>query len=147
MSFVVTKTENTRLWSSHPLNYVIFRTSQKKRGMHRAARRKGDNLKPAGINKACRSIRTIANTLSFPQTKQLLIILSLVSGAVLFYFNFTETLPVASYFLLANNAAAIVIASLYQEDKEAFMRRISDQTILLATVLFLSFGLIAYLSN
>ena len=92
-------------------------------------------------------IRTIANTLSFPQTKQLLIILSLVSGALLFYFTFTEILPSASYFLLANNAAVIIIASLYQEDKEAFMRKISDQTILLATVLFLSFGLIAYFSN
>ena len=55
--------------------------------------------------------------------------------------------PVASYFLLANNAAVIVIASLYQEDKETFMRKISDQTILLAAVLFLSFGLIAYFSN
>ena len=74
---------------SPPLNYVIFRTSQKKRGMH----------------------------------------------------------PAASYFLLANNAAVIVIASLYQEDNEAFMRKISDQTILLAAVLFLSFGLIAYFSN
>ena len=92
-------------------------------------------------------IRTIANTLSFPQTKQLLIILSLVSGALLFYFTFTEILPSASYFLLANNAAVIIIASLYQEDKEAFMRKISDRTILLAAVLFLSFGLIAYFSN
>lgn len=81
--------------------------------MHSAARRTGDNLKPAGINKACRGIRTIANTLSFPQTKQLLIILSLVSGALLFYFTLTEILPTSSYFLLANNAAVIVIASLY----------------------------------
>ena len=43
--------------------------------------------------------------------------------------------------------SVIIIASLYQEDKETFMRKISDQTILLATVLFLSFGLIAYFSN
>ena len=92
-------------------------------------------------------IKTIANTLSFPQTKQLLIAVSLISGTLLFYFIFTKILQDAAYFLLANNAAVIIIASLYQEDKEAFMRRISDQTILLATVLFLSFGLIAYFSN
>lgn len=92
-------------------------------------------------------IKTIANTLSFPQTKQLLIAVSLISGTLLFYFIFTKILQDAAYFLLANNAAVIIIASLYQENKEAFMRRISDQTILLATVLFLSFGLIAYFSN
>jgi len=41
----------------------------------------------------------------------------------------------------------IVIASLYNEKREAFMRQISDVTILLATVLFLSFGLIAFYSR
>ncbi|MCG8345737.1 MAG: UbiA family prenyltransferase [Chlorobiales bacterium] len=92
-------------------------------------------------------IKTIANTLSFPQTKQLLIAVSLISGTLLFYFTFTRILQDTAYFLLANNAAVIIIASLYQEDKETFMRKISDQTILLATVLFLSFGLIAYFSN
>ena len=93
-------------------------------------------------------LKTIANTLSFPQTKQLLIVVSLISGTFLFYCTFTKILPDVTYFLLANNAAVIIIASLYKEKKEAaFMRKISDQTILLATVLFLSFGLIAYFSN
>lgn len=92
-------------------------------------------------------IKTIANTLPFPQTKQLLIAVSLVSGTLMFYFTFTKILQDAAYFLLVNNAAVIIIASLYQENKEAFMRKISDQTILLAAVLFLSFGLIAYFSN
>ncbi len=92
-------------------------------------------------------IKTIANTLSFPQTKQLLIAVSLISGTLIFYFTFTKILQDAAYFLLVNNAAVIIIASLYQEDKEAFMRKISDQTILLATALFLSFGLIAYFSS
>ncbi len=92
-------------------------------------------------------IKTIANTLSFQQTKQLLIVASLISGTLLFYFTFTKILQDAAYFLLANNAAVIIIASLYQEDKETFMRKISDQTILLAAVLFLSFGLVAYFSN
>jgi len=91
-------------------------------------------------------IRTIANTISFRQTKQLLIIASLASGALLFAFTFTGILPEITYFLLANNAAVIVIASLYREDREAFMRKISDLTIVLAGVLFLSFGLIAWLA-
>ncbi|UZJ41279.1 UbiA family prenyltransferase [Prosthecochloris sp. SCSIO W1101] len=88
-------------------------------------------------------IKTIANTLSFPQTKQLLIIASLISGTLIFYFTFTNILPNVTYFLLANNAAVIVIASMYKERQEAFMRKISDLTILLATILFLSFALIA----
>ncbi|ASQ90393.1 ubiquinone biosynthesis protein UbiA [Prosthecochloris sp. GSB1] len=92
-------------------------------------------------------IRTIANTLSFPQTKKLLIVASLISGLTIFSFTITKILPASTYFLLANNAAVIVIASLYREQKEAFMRRISDLTIVLATVLFLSFGLIASFSN
>ena len=92
-------------------------------------------------------IKTIANTLSFPQTKQFLIAVSLVSRTLMFYFTFTKILQDAAYLLLVNNAAVIIIASLYQEDKEAFMRKISDQTILLATALFLSFSLIAYFSN
>jgi hypothetical protein len=70
-----------------------------------------------------------------------------ISGAVLFLFTFTNILPGSTYFLLANNAAVIVIASMYQENKESFMRKISDVTILLATVLFLSFGLIAFYSR
>jgi len=45
------------------------------------------------------------------------------------------------------NIAVIVIANLYREDRTAFMRRISDYTILLASVLFVSFGLIAFCSN
>ena len=92
-------------------------------------------------------IKTIANTLSLPHTKQFLIITSLITGLLLFWFTFAKILPPSTYFLLANNVAVIVIASMYNEKKEAFMRKISDVTILLATVLFLSFGLIAFLSN
>ncbi len=92
-------------------------------------------------------IKTIANTSPFPRTKKLLIITSLISGVLLFYFTFTQLLPASTYFLLANNAAVIVIASMYKENKEESMRKISDSTILLATVLFLSFGLIAFYTN
>jgi 4-hydroxybenzoate polyprenyltransferase len=92
-------------------------------------------------------IKTIANTLSLSHTKQLLIITSLISGVLLFYFTFTKILPPSTYFLLSNNLAVIIIASMYQENKEEFMRMISDLTILLATVLFLFFGLISYYSN
>ncbi len=92
-------------------------------------------------------IKTIANTFSFLHTKQFLIITSVISGALLFLFTFTKLLPGSTYFLLANNAAVIVIASMYNEKREAFMRKISDVTILLATVLFLSFGLIAFYSR
>jgi 4-hydroxybenzoate polyprenyltransferase len=92
-------------------------------------------------------IRTIANSLSFPQTKQFLIIASLISGLLIFYCTFTKILPVSSYFLLLNNVSVMVIASLYKENEEQVMRKISDATILLATVLFLSFGLIAYYSK
>jgi len=92
-------------------------------------------------------IKTIANTLSFPDTKNLLIITSLISGLLLFSFTFTEILPASTYFLLSNNVAVIVIASMYKENKEESMRKISDSTILLATVLFLSFGLIASFSH
>ena len=92
-------------------------------------------------------IKTIANTLSFPHTKQFLIIISLISGVLLFYFTFTDILPASTYFLLVNNAAVIVIASLYDENKESFMRKISDFTIVLASALFLSFGLIAFFSH
>jgi 4-hydroxybenzoate polyprenyltransferase len=89
-------------------------------------------------------IKTIGNTLTFPQTKRLLITTSLISGILLFCFTFAKILPGSSYFLLLNNLAVIVIASLYKENKEPFMRKISDLTIVLATVLFLSFGLIAF---
>lgn len=92
-------------------------------------------------------IKTIANTLSFAQTKRFLIVTSLISGLLLLYFTSSENLPASTYYLLANNVAVIVIASLYKENKTAFMRRISDYTILLASVLFVSFGLIAFYSN
>ncbi len=92
-------------------------------------------------------IKTIANTFSFPQTKRLLIVTSLISGAIIFYCTFTGILPASTYFLLANNAAVIAIATLYKEKKEAFMRKISDLTIVLASVLFISFGLVASFSN
>lgn len=100
--------------------------------------RKGDLLS---------GIKTIANSFSFLHTKQFLIITSLITGTILFYFTYSNILPASTYFLLLNNVAVIIIASMYQEKKEAFMRRISDVTILLATVLFLSFGLIASFSN
>ncbi len=92
-------------------------------------------------------IKTIANTFSFPHTKQFLIIASLISGLLLLYFTFTKTLPASTYFLLLNNVAVIVIASMYNENKESFMRKISDLTILLASALFLSFGFIAFFSH
>ena len=92
-------------------------------------------------------IKTIANTLSFLHTKQFLIITSLTTGVLLFYCTVTKILPVSTYFLLLNNAAVIVIASMYDEHKESFMRKISDLTIVLAAVLFLSFGFIALYSN
>ena len=92
-------------------------------------------------------IRTIANTFSFAQTKRFLIVASLISGLLLLYFTSAENLPASTYFLSANNIAVIVIASLYREDRTAFMRRISDYTILLASVLFVSFGLIAFYTN
>jgi 4-hydroxybenzoate polyprenyltransferase len=92
-------------------------------------------------------IKTIGNSFSFLQTKRLLIAASILSGAMLYYFTITKILPASSYFLLLNNVAVMVIASLYREEKEQFMRRISDLTILLATVLFLSFGLIAFYSK
>lgn len=92
-------------------------------------------------------IKTIANSFSFPHTKKFLIVLSLITGLLLFYCTITKILPASTYFLLLNNAAVIVIASMYKENMEAFMRKISDLTIVLASVLFLSFGLIAYFSN
>jgi 4-hydroxybenzoate polyprenyltransferase len=92
-------------------------------------------------------IKTIANTFSFLHTKQFLIITSVISGVLLSYFTFTKILPESTYFLLLNNAAVIGIASMYNEKREEFMRKISDATIVLATVLFLSFGLIAFYSR
>jgi 4-hydroxybenzoate polyprenyltransferase len=91
-------------------------------------------------------IKTIGNSLSFLQTKLFLITASIFTGVLLSYFTFTKILPASSYFLLLNNVAVMVIASMYNEEKEQFMRRISDLTILLATALFLSFGLIAFYS-
>ncbi len=92
-------------------------------------------------------IKTIGNSFTFLHTKQFLITTSICSGALLFYFTFTKLLPASSYFLLLNNVAVMFIASMYREDKEQFMRKISDLTIILATVLFLSFGLIAFYSK
>jgi 4-hydroxybenzoate polyprenyltransferase len=89
-------------------------------------------------------IKTIGNSFTFLQTKKLLITTSLISGVLIFYFTFMKILPGSSYFLLLNNIAVMVIASMYNEHKEAFMRKISDLTIVLATILFLSFGLIAF---
>ncbi|NTW52985.1 MAG: UbiA family prenyltransferase [Chlorobiaceae bacterium] len=92
-------------------------------------------------------IRTIANSLSFLHTKQFLIITSLVSGLLIFFCTFTKILPPSSYFLLLNNIAVMFIASMYKEDKEQLMRKISDMTIVMASALFLSFGFIAYFSK
>lgn len=100
--------------------------------------RRGDRLS---------GIKTIGNTFTFAQTKRLLITLSLITGAILFYFTITKLLPESSYFLLLNNVAVMIIASLYKEDKEPFVRKVSDMTIVLATVLFLSFGLVALYSK
>ena len=92
-------------------------------------------------------IKTIANSLTFLHTKQFLIITSLVSGLLIFYCTFTKILPAVSYFLLLNNVAVMAVASMYKEDREQFMRKISDITILMTTALFFSFGLIAYFSK
>ena len=93
------------------------------------------------------NIKTIANTFSFLHTKQFLIITSLISGLLLFYCTYTNILPASTYFLLVNNLAVIIIATMYNENKESFMRKISDFTIVLATALFISFGIIAFYSN
>lgn len=92
-------------------------------------------------------IRTIGNSFSFRQTKRLLITLSIVSGMLIFFFTFGKILPTSSYFLLLNNIAVMMIASMYKEEQEQFMRKVSDLTIVLATVLFLSFGLVAFYSK
>ena len=92
-------------------------------------------------------IKTIANSLTFLHTKQFLIITSLVSGLLIFYCTFTKILPAVSYFLLLNNFTVMAVASMYKEDREQFMRKISDMTILMTTALFFSFGLIAYFSK
>ena len=92
-------------------------------------------------------IKTIANTSSLLHTKEFLIITSLISGLFLSYCTFIKILPESSYFLLLNNFTVIIIANMYQENKGAIMRKISDLTIILATVLFLSFGFVAYYSN
>ncbi len=93
------------------------------------------------------NIKTIANTFSFLHTKQFLIITSLISGLLLFYCTYTNILPASTYFLLVNNLAVIIIATMYNENKESFMRKISDFTIVLASALFISFGLIAFYSH
>ncbi|NTV61103.1 MAG: UbiA family prenyltransferase [Chlorobiaceae bacterium] len=92
-------------------------------------------------------IKTIANTSALRHTKRFLIITSLITGLFMFYVTFTRILPPSTYFLLLNNAAVMVIASMYEDNKEAFLRKISDLTIVLAGILFLTFGLIAYFSN
>lgn len=92
-------------------------------------------------------IRTIGNSFTFRQTKRLLITLSIITGVLIVWFTFGKILPASSYFLLLNNVAVMIIASLYREEQEQFMRKISDLTIVLATVLFLSFGLVAFYSK
>jgi 4-hydroxybenzoate polyprenyltransferase len=92
-------------------------------------------------------IKTIANASTLPHTKQFLIMTSLISGVTLFYFILTKILPATTYFLLLNNLAVMVIANMYEENREPAMRKLSDMTIVLAGVLFLTFGLIAYFSK
>ncbi len=92
-------------------------------------------------------ISTKDNAFSFLHTKQFLIITSVISGVFLSYFTFAKILPESTYFQLLNNAAVNGIARMYNEKREAFMREISGATIVLATVIFLSFGLIAFYSR
>ncbi len=92
-------------------------------------------------------IKTIANTFTFQNTKLLLNTLSVLSGIAIFFATYNNILPDSSYFLLSNNIAVMVIANSYREGKHQQMKLISDMTIVLASVLFLSFGFIAYFSN
>jgi len=92
-------------------------------------------------------IKTIANTFTFKNTKMLLNALSVLSGIALFVATYLKILPGSSYFLLTNNIAVIVIANSYQEGKQQEMKKISDMTIVLAGLLFVSFGFIAYFAN
>jgi 4-hydroxybenzoate polyprenyltransferase len=92
-------------------------------------------------------IKTIANTFTFSHTKMLLNTLSVLSGIGLFISTYLNILPDSSYFLLTNNIAVMIIANSYREGHNQQMKTISDMTIVLAGVLFVSFGFIAYFSN
>lgn len=92
-------------------------------------------------------IKTIANTLSLWRTKAFLVGSSALSGVALFLVTFNGILPQHTYFLLSNNLAVMLIASSYQDDRPEAARWISDMTIVLALLLFASFGAIAYFSR
>lgn len=90
-------------------------------------------------------IKTIANSLSLYSTKVLLVVSSSLSGLGLFLATYFGVLPQVSYFLLSNNVAVMVIASSYRDDAPNAARWLSDMTIVLALLLFASFGAIAFL--
>ncbi|MCS7014251.1 MAG: UbiA family prenyltransferase [Chloroherpetonaceae bacterium] len=92
-------------------------------------------------------IKTIANTLSLCSTKVFLVVSSSLSGLGLFLATYFGVLPQVSYFLLSNNVAVMVIASSYRDDAPNAARWLSDMTILLAMLLFASFGTIALLTR
>jgi 4-hydroxybenzoate polyprenyltransferase len=89
-------------------------------------------------------IKTIANTLTLYRTKVFLIISSSLSGGMMVYATMSGIMPNSTYFLLSNNIAVMWIASSYREEAVNAMRYLSDMTILLAILLFTSFGFIAY---
>jgi len=92
-------------------------------------------------------IKTIANSFSLYKTKVILNTLNAASGIGIMFATYKGVLPQVSYFLLSNNVAVMLIASAYKEEKAQAMRKISDLTIVLAGMLFLSFGFIAYFSH
>lgn len=100
--------------------------------------RKGDLLS---------GIKTIANTFSLYTTKRFLIVTSSLSGGMLCYATYLGIMPNSSYFLLSNNIAVMFIASAYREEALNAMRRLSDMTIVLAILLFTSFGFVAYFAH
>ncbi|MBC8044841.1 MAG: UbiA family prenyltransferase [Rhizobacter sp.] len=100
--------------------------------------RKGDLLS---------GIKTIANTLSLYKTKVFLILTSSLSGGMLCYAAYLDLVPKSAYFLLSNNIAVMFIAGSYKEEAFGAMRTLSDMTIVLAMLLFISFGLVAYFAH
>ncbi len=92
-------------------------------------------------------IKTIANTFTLYRTKVFLIVSSSVSAIGLFLATYLDVLPQATYFLLSNNVAVMFIASSYHDGLPDAGRWLSDMTILLALLLFASFGAIAYFAH
>jgi 4-hydroxybenzoate polyprenyltransferase len=92
-------------------------------------------------------IKTIANTRTLHATKKLIVGLSVIVGVSLAVLTFSEVLPTPSYFLISNNLAVIVIANLYHDDSPQSGQWLSQMTVVLAMLLFASFGAIAYFSQ